>query len=125
MGLFDGFPFVSKEERERRERDFNKRITPFGVEAQRDKLQKVLKELFPKVDIIDCTFAYYDAKDAYTKKETDEEGLHAAKAKFRTVKWIDGRAEVILLRLLELERAITSLDEFPTAEDVLAGLFEE
>ena len=124
MGWFDGFPFVSKEERERRRKEFEKRVVPFGVEEQREKLKILLKELFPKVDATDAVFAFFDAKDTYTKKETKEEGYAAAQQKLRKTRWIDGRAETIMLRLIELESEITSLEEFPTAADVLNGLFD-
>ena len=124
MGWFEGFPFVSKEERDRRRRDFEKRVAPFGVEAQREKLRATLKELFPDMDTTDAIFAFFDAKDSYTYKETKEEGYAAARAKLRKQRWIDGRKETIMLRLLELESEITSLDEYPTAEQVMSGLFE-
>jgi len=125
MGWFEGFPFTTKEERERRRRDFEKRLAPFGVEEQREKLKVTLGELFPGIDQPDLLFAYYDAKDAYTLKETDEEGHIAARVKLRKARWIDGRKETIMLRLIELERGLTSLDDYPTAKDVLDGLFEE
>jgi len=125
MGWFDGFPFTSKEERERRKKDFEKRLAPFGVEDQREKQKALLKELFPKIDQIDVLFAYYDAKDAYTKKETPEEGHVAARIKLRKARWIDGRNETIMIRLIEIELALESLDDYPTKEDVLEGLFEE
>ena len=125
MGWFDGFPFVSKEERERRKKEFEKRIAPFGVDAQREKLRAVLIELFPKTDSMESMFAYYDAKDAYTKKETDAEGMAVARIKLSRHKWINKRNESIMLRLIELEKEIESLDDFPTAEDVLDGLLLE
>ena len=125
MGWFDGFPFVSKEERDRRRRDFEKRIAPFGVEVQREKLKEILKELFPDRDVTDSLFVYFDAKDAYTNKETPEESYAAAKLKLRRQRWVDGRKETIILRLIELELEITSIEEFPTAKQVLDGLFGE
>ena len=125
MGWFDGFPFVSKEERERRRKEFEKRVAPFGVDDQREKLSSTLKELFPDLNTTDAMFAFFDAKDAYTYKEDKEEGYRAAKNKLRRQRWIDGRKETIMLRFLELENEITSLDDYPTAEQVLAGLFEE
>ena len=124
MGWFDGFPFISKEERDRRRRDFEKRVTPFGVEEQREKLTVMLKKLFPRVNTTDAMFAFFDAKDAYTYKETKEEGYMAAKARLRKQRWIDGRNETIMLRFIELENGLTSLDDYPTAEQVLDGLFE-
>jgi len=125
MGWFEGFPFTTREERERRRKDFEKRLAPFGVEEQREKLKVTLGELFPGIDQQDLLFAYYDAKDAYTMKETDEEGHRAARFKLRKARWIDGRKETIMIRLIELEKAMTSLDDYPSAEDVLDGLFEE
>ena len=125
MGMFDGFPFVSKEERERRRKDFEKRVAPFGVEEQREKLKETLAGLFPGADQTDIMFKYYNAKDAFTIKETKEEGLMAAQMKLRRTQKMDGRTETILLRLIELDTELTSLDEFPTAEQVLEGLFGE
>jgi len=125
MGWFEGFPFVSKEERERRRREFEKRIAPFGVEKQQVKQKALLAELFPKDDQLDILFAYYDAKDAYTYKETKEEGIVAARMKLRKARNIDGRKETIMMRLIEMEIALTSLDDYPTAKEVLDGLFEE
>jgi len=125
MGLFDGFPFVSKEERERRSRDFENRIAPFGLEEQRNKLKVTLVDLFPGIDITDLMFVYFDAKDSYTLKENSEDGVRSARFKLSKVKWMDKRKETIMLRLIELERGLTSLDDYPTANDVLAGLFEE
>jgi len=123
MGLFDGFPFVSKEERERRKKDFEKRVAPFGVEEQREKLKELLSELFPGGDIKDSLFAYYDAKDAYNYKEEKEDGIAAARVKLRKARWVDGRKETIILRLIEMENELTSLDDYPTADEVLEGLY--
>jgi len=125
MGLFDGFPFVSKEERERRRRDFEKRVVPFGVEEQRGKLKGILKELFPGVDITDAVFVYFNAKDAYTNKDTKVEAEFAARQKLKNVRWVDGQGVAKMLRLIELETGIESLEEFPTAQDVLNSLYDE
>ena len=123
MGLFDGFPFVSKEERERRRRDFEKRVTPFGVEEQRDKLKSILSELFPDADLLDALFVYFDSKDAYNYKETKEEGIVAAKMKMKRARWVDERKQAIILKLIDIENGLTSLDDYPTANDVLKDLY--
>jgi len=125
MGWFDGFPFTNNEERERRRKDFEKRIAPFGVDEQREKLKATLGGLFPKINTTDAMFAFYDAKDAFTKKDTVEEGRDAARLKLRKLSWIDGQSEAVLLRFIELENKITSLDDYPTANDVLSGLYDE
>jgi len=125
MGWFDGFPFVNKDERERRRKDFEKRVTPFGVNAQREKLKATLGVLFPEINTTDAMFAFFDAKDAYTYKEEKDEGIAAARHKLRKLPWINESREAIFLKLIELENGITSLDDYPTAEDVLARLHEE
>jgi len=124
MGWFDGFPFVSKEERERRRKDFEKRIAPFGVEEQREKLKVTLAELFPKVDSTEAMFAFFDAKDAYTSKDEKELGEHAARIRMRRQKWLDEKKSAIMLCFIEMETGISSLDEYPTAADVLKALPE-
>jgi len=125
MGWFDGFPFTSKEDRERKRKEFEKRVVPFGAEAQREKLRELLLELFPGIDPTDAMFAFFDAKDAYTKKETKEEGYEAAKLRLNRIKWLDRKTLLIMLRLIELESEIKSLDDYPAAKDVLAGLYGE
>ena len=124
MGWFEGFPFVSKEERERRRKEFEKRVVPFGVEEQREKLKAVLSELFPQLNITDAMFAFFDAKDVYTYKENKDEGYIAACEKLRKKRWVDGRTETIMMRFIELECEIKSLDEYPTKKQVLDGLFD-
>ena len=124
MRWFEGFPFITKEEQERRRKEFEKRVAPFGIEEQREKLKATLLKLFPKTEITYSMFMFYDAKDAFTKEETSEKGLVAAQRKLRRNK-VDSRTETIILRLIELESVIDSLDDYPAAQDVLAGLFDE
>ena len=132
MGLFDGFPFTRKEDRERRQKATEKRVAPFGLEAQREKQKEILRELFRKKDVTDLLFALYQAKDSYCYEddEESEEGsedvrkkrLAAARRKLKEISWVDGRTEAILLRLVELETSIKSLDDYPSAQDVLEGI---
>ncbi|MCL2493830.1 MAG: hypothetical protein FWF33_07315 [Clostridiales bacterium] len=125
MAWFDGFPFRSKEDRERSVKEFEKRVVPFGAEKQREKLQATLRELYPKADIKDVMFVFFDAKDAYMKKESKAEGLEAAKLRLKKVRWLDERGKATLIRFVELESGIDSLDDYPTAADVLSGLSED
>ena len=119
MGMFDGFPFVSKEERDRRKRDSDKRLVPYGLEEQRKCLKKTLNRLFPDLSSQDALYVYYDAKDAYTKNEKGEPGRIAAMKKLKAHKWIDDRKLMLFMKLIELESEIESLEDFPTAEDVI------
>jgi CTP synthase (UTP-ammonia lyase) len=123
MGLLDGFPFVRREERERRRRDLEKRVVPFGAEAQGEKIKETLKELFPREDITSLVFAFYQAKDAYVSEEDAEKKAAAAQRKLNDIRWVDGRMAAILLKFVQLESAITSLDEYPSASDILEEYF--
>ena len=125
MGWFDGFPFVSKDERERRRKDFEKRIAPFGIDEQRKKLAATLKGLFPDVDQMDAMFTFFDAKDAFTSKDDKAAGEVAARARLRRQRWVNGRTEAIMLRFVEMECEVESLEDYPSAEDVMKGLFED
>jgi hypothetical protein len=128
MAWFEGFPFVSKEERARRQKKFERRLVPFGIEAQRDRAKETLTALFPDLDSKDSLFAFYDAKDAYTNYRDDEDkdardGLAAATMKLRKLKWIDERKTKLLLAFIELESAIESLDDYPTLAQITAHAF--
>ncbi|GHU67416.1 hypothetical protein AGMMS49983_18550 [Clostridia bacterium] len=125
MGLFDGFPFTSKEDRERRTKDFENRVAPHGVEAQRDRMREMMKELFPEMDSKDAMFVFFDAKDSYTKKEKGEAGRAAAAARLKKLRWVDERKTQIILAYVELESEIESMDDYPTAEQILARAFPE
>jgi len=118
MALFDGFPFVSKDELKRRQKEQEKRICPFGLDDQRAKAKQVLAELLPGMHEQDRLFSFFDAKDAYEKAERGEPGRYAARARLKRMKWVDGSAEDLMLKFIELESAIGSLDDYPTAEQV-------
>ena len=125
MGWFEGFPFVSKEERERRSKEFASRLVPFGIDEQREYTAKTLKELFPDHDTKDCLFTFFDAKDFYTKKDKGAPGLAAARVRLQRQKWIDERKTKIFLAFIELESEIESLDDYPTAEQVMDHAFPD
>lgn len=125
MAWFEGFPFVSKEERERRDREFKKRLVPCGLEESREHLQAVLKELFPDLDTKDGMFAFYDAKDSYTKNDKGELGRIAAMKRLKRLKWIDDRKMYIFMALIELESEIDSLEDYPTKAQVLDRAYPE
>ena len=125
MGLFEGYPFVSKEERERRRKDFEKRLAPHGIEEQRECSRKLLKELFPDLDSKDSLFVFFDAKDAYTRNDMGEAGRAAAQARFKRLKWIDERKAKLFMTFIEMESELDSLDDYPTAEQVIDRAFPE
>lgn len=65
MASFFGMEIRSKEEKEQEFADFSKRIFPYG-EAQKDRIGRLLHELFPREDR-QCLLVYYvSIKDEMT-----------------------------------------------------------
>ncbi|MDR1028164.1 MAG: hypothetical protein LBL63_01955 [Clostridiales Family XIII bacterium] len=122
MGIFEGFPFVNKEERERRAREFNERVFPFGVETQREAVKGLLTELIPasphKPDIL--LFAFIVAKDAYTAKGKGTQGIDAAHRALDRALRKGEREKALILAAVQADAEITTLDAYPTAEQVRA-----
>jgi hypothetical protein len=130
MSWLEGFPFVSKEDRERKRKNFEKRLVPHGLEEQRDRARQTLQDLFPDLDSKDSLFAFFDAKDAYTKcTEDDDKDVQDSRAaaigKLKKLKWIDERKTKLLLACIELELEINSLEQYPTAEQITDRAFPE
>ena len=125
MGWFEGFPFTSKEERERKKKEFENRVAPYGVDEQRKVLTTVLQELFPKIDIRSSLFVFYDAKDSYIVNEMGDEGRAAAMARMKKSKWLSDRDKKVFLTLIEMESEIDSLEDFPTAEEVMQRVYPD
>ncbi|MDR1953494.1 MAG: hypothetical protein LBQ21_03325 [Clostridiales Family XIII bacterium] len=123
MGILNGFPFITKEERVRREQEFNNRVFPLGVEQQRDAAALLLSELIPegrtKPDML--LFTFIVAKDAYMKNGKGEPGETAARRALGRVMRKNEREKALILSAIKLEAEITSMDDYPTAEEVLAA----
>ena len=119
MGWFDGWPFKSKEQQEKEERDFQKRVFPFGME-QRDAALAVLKEgTTSKLKDSEKLFAFICAKDACLLNGGEaEDGLQKAEATLDKQKWIPKEDRCFILTFMRLEIRATSLEDYPTAEDV-------
>ena len=118
MGWLDGFPFKTKEQIEKDQKAFEKRVLPFGT-AQRDAAKSVLKELLPpRTRDDEMLFAFISAKDAFTQEEDPAEGRAAALASLNRGKWLKEPAKSCVLALVMLDVQITALEEYPTAGQV-------
>ncbi len=118
--IFHGFPFVSREQLEREERDFKNRIFPLGIE-QREHIATILSEVIPEVrNESDRLYAFISAKDAYMQEYTYDAGraISLARDAIRVMRWKNSHLENLILSLIILELPLTSLDEYPTAEMV-------
>ena len=121
MGLLDGL-FVSKEERARRAREFDQRVFPFGLEAQRQAARDLLSTQLGKGRSKDneLLFAFIVAKDKYLLENKGDAGYQAAVRQLKKLGWISKDQKNFILAFLLLETRIQSLDEYPTEEDVHA-----
>lgn len=118
MGLFDGWPFKSKEQLERERRDFEKRVFPLG-EAQRTMAAALLAELMSKkLKEDERMYAYISAKDKYTQEDEEERAMHLARQTLMQQKWLTDSDRLVALALVRLEIGIEGLDEYPTADRV-------
>ncbi len=118
--IFHGFPFVSKEQLEREEREFKHRIFPLGME-QREYAAAVLSEVMPEVkNESDRLYAFIAAKDTYVQEYTfdAEHALALARNSLQLMRWKNPNLENLILALIMLEIPITSFEEYPTADMV-------
>jgi hypothetical protein len=119
--MFEGWPFVSREERERRQKEYADRVFPFGVDAQRERTAAVLRELFggeKKYDAQDALFCFISAKAAYAQAGEGGDGYAKAGAQLRKLRFKQPDKIALMLAFIELESNIASLDDYPTADDV-------
>ncbi len=118
--IFHGFPFVSKEQLEREEREFTHRIFPLGME-QREHASAVLREVLPEVkNESDRLYAFISAKDTYAQEYTfdAERALTLARSAIQFMRWKKPHLENLILALIVLEIPLTSLEDYPTADMV-------
>lgn len=121
MGWFDGFPFKSKTQMERERREFESRIFPFGLEAQRAAALAVLRAVvqndkLPNEELLYCFIA---AKDAYLSVDTQSEGLAAMDKIFGRQRKLAEEERRKITALVLLDNKAPSLEEYPRPSEVL------
>ncbi len=119
MGLFDGWPFKTREQEDKEKRDFEKRVFPFGPE-QKDAAEAVLKEgITGKLKNQEKLFAFICAKDACMLNGGEEEdGLEKAQEALKKQKWVSAEDRKFIYTFMRLEIRATSLEDYPTVEQV-------
>jgi hypothetical protein len=124
MGLLDGWPFRSKEEIERRTREFDERVIPLGT-RQKDMAQAVLEELKPagsrnvKKELL---FGYLVGKDKYVLKGKGEELMIAMGMELDKLKFLTPEEKRIIKALVKYDSEVINLDYYPTAEKIRAAI---
>lgn len=120
MGLFDGWPFKSKEQMEREKQEFEERVFPFGA-PQREACMQVLQQLLhgKRLKDSDRMFTFILAKDRYMLDKKTDEALETAREKIAGMRWVPAEEIDLLLALVRLDAEVEDLASYPTAEDVL------
>ncbi|MDR1495927.1 MAG: hypothetical protein LBS67_03290, partial [Clostridiales Family XIII bacterium] len=98
MGLLDGWPFRSREEMERKNREFDERVIPLGPE-QKELAQNVLAKLKPpksRNDKKELLFGYLVGKDKYVQNGKGEDGMAAMSAELKKLKFLSDEENRII-----------------------------
>ncbi|MCL2493183.1 MAG: hypothetical protein FWF33_03955 [Clostridiales bacterium] len=115
------FSGVSKEERERRQREMAARVYPLGEAVQRPLVENLLTELFGDIkrfDLRECVFGYIAGKNMYIQQGRGGDGAAKAAAHLKKIGWRDPKRLGLLLAMIELDDAATSPEAYPTAGQV-------
>lgn len=118
MGLFDGWPFKSKEQIAKERRQFASRVLPFGDEHKAKALAVLREILTPKLRDDECLYAFISAKDKYSDAETPEEGLQEAQHTLKRQFYLTDDDRRAVLALIRLDTGIESLDAYPSVAAV-------
>lgn len=125
MGNVPWFQWMSRRDREKKEKKYKEKMFPFG-ESQRDREKALLKELFHQMkDEDQLLYQLLCAKECLLEEDPDwrEEGL---------AKWLNSslmqrfssEERMTILALACLERECGSLEEFPDRGQVLEKVTE-
>lgn len=119
MGWFDGFPFKSREQIEKDRKRFQGRMLPFG-DPQKQAALAVLKQVAsPKLREEELLFAFFTAKDKYLLGQEDSTEVEDAQRALKRVPGLLPQDKQIVVALVLLDCALTSLEEYPTPQQVL------
>jgi hypothetical protein len=124
MGLLDGWPFRSKEDIERRNREFDERVIPLGP-RQKDMAMAVLEELKPsgsRNDNKELLFGYLVGKDKYVMKGKGEDGMVAMTLELGKLKFLSDEEKRVIMALVKYDSDIIDIDYYPSAEKIRAAM---
>lgn len=119
VGWFNGWPFKSKEQQAKEEREFENRVFPLG-EAQREMALGILRQVTSKkLRDNEKLFAFISAKDRYVQAEEDPDALELSRAQLIKMNWLKEDDLAPILALVVLDARVQSLSDYPTLEAVL------
>jgi hypothetical protein len=124
MSLGSLFSFKSKAQVEKEQREYSIWAFP-GGQPQRDKLEILLKELFPKLTLQFSMFNYLTSKEIYKNLwEVNEGGGVTTDLFFRSMKAKQRPGGVksddwfLFIALVLADRKVTENEDYPTAEEI-------
>ena len=125
MNIF-GIEILNKEEKEQRRQEYIRQIFPFGEETQKQVVTKLLREVCPdsKARDEELLFVFISGKDSYLKGQPGPGGLDNLFAKNSFRKWLPEAELRQVVALVYLEREVTDLEKYPTADAVRAAAKE-
>jgi hypothetical protein len=124
MGLLDGWPFRSKEDIERKSREFDERVMPLGPK-QKECAMAVLEALKPpgsRNDNKELLFGYLVAKDRYILKGKGEEGMRAMSEELKRLKFLSDEEKRLIRALVKYDSEIINIDYYPTPEKIRTAI---
>ncbi len=125
MGNIPWFRMVSRRDREKREKKYKEQMFPLG-EAQRDREQALLKELFPQFkDEEQLIYQLLCAKECLLEEDSDwrEEGL-ARWLGSSLMQRFSEEEKMMILAFAQLEQGCGGLEDFPNREQVMERALE-
>lgn len=125
MSWFEGFPFKTRAQMEKERKQFQSRVLPLGEPQKQAALLVLQQVVSAKVPDSERLFAFFAAKDKYLEGLEDEE--EAPKAAMQAIKKQPGltlQDKLNIVALIHLEHAISTLEEYPTAGQVLAAALQ-
>jgi len=125
FGEFSMFSWKSKETQEKEQEEYARWAFPFG-QKQRDNIEKLLKELFPKdipamtlISFLTCKELYESAmKKNGSRGEAIAQIINEQRKHRQLIKKKD---IVTYIALVIADADIDELCEYPTAEEILAS----
>jgi hypothetical protein len=124
MGLLDGWPFRSREDIERQNREFDERVIPLGP-VQKELATAVLEELKPsgsRNDNKELLFAYLVGKDKYVMKGKGDDGMAAMTVELNKLRFLSTEEKRVIKALVKYDSDVINIEYYPSAEKIRAAI---
>ncbi|MDR1134818.1 MAG: hypothetical protein LBL49_01355 [Clostridiales Family XIII bacterium] len=119
---FLGLSFESPEERRQKQKEFEKKIFPFGLDAHRELVKDRLAQIMTS-PILDeeRMFAFIVAKEKYLLEDNSAEGMMRARLQLKKIRDLNEADIELIIALVHLDSRLTSLEGYPTPQMIRAA----